>query len=74
MSHSRAVTELGPEWSALQSSSCNPKQMAPQMKSPVVSGLQKGLSLRGLLGEKGSGSANSSGFYNSIRLGMDHSL
>ena len=31
------------------------------MKSPVVPGLQKGLSLRGLLGEKGSGSTNSSG-------------
>lgn len=46
--------------------------MVPQMKSPVVSGLQKGLSVRGLLGEKGSGFANSSGFYNSVRLGTNH--
>lgn len=46
--------------------------MAPQMKSPVVSDLQKGLSVRGLLREKGSGSANSSGFYNSVRLGINY--
>lgn len=49
----------------------NPKQMAPQMKCPVVSGLQKGLSLRGLHREKSSASANSLGLYN-VRLGVNH--
>lgn len=66
VSHSRVATELGPEHCSVISFPASfsriPKQMAPQMKSPVVSGLQKDPSLRGLLREKGSGSANSLGF------------
>lgn len=63
---SRVATELGPEHNSVISFPVSfsriPKQMASQMKSPVASGLQKDPSLRGLLREKGSGSANSLGF------------
>lgn len=77
VSRCRVATELGSEHSSVISFPASfsriPKQMASQMKSPVVSGLQKDPSLRGLLREKGGlRFCQQLRVYNGIKLGMNH--
>lgn len=77
VSRSRVATELGPEHSSVISFPASfsriPKQMAPQMKSPVVSGLQKERPVSTWATQReGLRFCQQLRVYNSIKLGMNH--